>query len=123
MIADAHKAVEFQTEGETITATVTRNGTIVTATSKGSPRAVRTSALGASDAVFKIRSVKPFHVDVKCPLELTTSDRVLLPVTLTNVTSEKVTVAAMVGVRGPLALEANATGGAAVPMDVDARKE
>ncbi|GAQ82062.1 hypothetical protein KFL_000990110 [Klebsormidium nitens] len=60
VIADAHKAVEFQTEGETITTTVTRNGTTVKATAKGSSRTVRTSALGASNGVFKIRSVKPW---------------------------------------------------------------
>lgn len=61
-------------------------------------RTVCTAALGASDGVFKIRSVKPFSVDAKCPLELTTGDRVLLPVTLANASSERFSVAAQVGI-------------------------
>jgi hypothetical protein len=127
VIADAHKEIKLETEGETVTTTVTKKSkkggeTTVTTTTKGEPRVVCTSALGSSDAIVKIRSVKPFYVDAKCPLELTTSDRVLLPVTLVNAAPEKVTVAVQVGVQGPLSLEAIAPGGTATgpqPMDVD----
>jgi hypothetical protein len=127
VIADAHKEVKLETEGKTVTTTVTKKSkkggeTTVTTTTKGEPRVVCTSALGSSDAIVKIRSVKPFYVDAKCPLELTTNDRVLLPVTLVNAAPEKVSVAVQVGVQGPLSLEANSPGGKATgpqPMEVD----
>ncbi|GAQ89697.1 hypothetical protein KFL_005520040 [Klebsormidium nitens] len=124
---DAHKAIELKTAGDIVTTTVTtktKDGaeTTVTTTETKPPRVVRACALGASDGTFKIRSVKPFYVDAKCPLELTTSDRVLLPVTLVNAAPDPVSVAVQVGVKGPLSLDASdrpgkSTGSEA--MDVD----
>ncbi|GAQ87713.1 alpha-2-macroglobulin [Klebsormidium nitens] len=141
VIADAHKEVTLDPEtGATVTASPTQKwrnmpgskSAAVAAFAAGAARTVRTVALGASDGVFKLRSVKPFSVDAKCPLELTAGDRVLLPVTLANASLERLSVTAQVGVRGPLSLEASPPGGNStgantagrkssgpVPMDVD----